>query len=52
MYGKVLSDRWLRTFELTMSPDIAVFLQQLLEAESKPVDMSPLCERLAADAAS
>jgi cytochrome P450 len=51
MYGQVLSDRWLRRFEPIMMTDISVFLQQLFKAGSDPVDMSPLCERLAADVA-
>ncbi len=51
MYGMVLSDRWLRTFEPVVAAEVGVFLRQLLKARSEPVDMSPLCEQLAADVA-
>ena len=48
IYGQVLSDRSLRAFEPVMRQEIQVFLQQLLKAsaESWPLNMSPLCERL------
>lgn len=51
IYGKILSERSLRTFEPTMSAEIHIFLRQLLRSGSKAVNMSPLCERLAADIA-
>lgn len=51
VYGQVLSDRSLRTFEPTMNEEIDVFLKQLLKYEGEVVNMSPACERLATDIA-
>ncbi|KAI4858580.1 cytochrome P450 [Hypoxylon rubiginosum] len=51
VYGQILSDRSLRTFEPTMRNEIDVFLRQLLKAHAEPVNMTPLCERLATDIA-
>ncbi|KAI1386114.1 cytochrome P450 [Hypoxylon trugodes] len=51
IYGQVLSDRSLRTFEPTMSKEIDAFLGQLLKMGGKPANMSLLCERLTADVA-
>ncbi|KAI0023770.1 cytochrome P450 [Xylariomycetidae sp. FL0641] len=51
VYAQVLSDRSLRRFEPTMIGEMNVFLRQLSKAGSAPVDLSPLCERLATDIA-
>ncbi|KAI9150765.1 Cytochrome P450 monooxygenase AKT7 [Paramyrothecium foliicola] len=52
IYGRLLSDRALRTFEATMHGEIDVFLRQIHKASvSGPVDMSPLCGRLTTDVA-
>ncbi|KAI0898714.1 cytochrome P450 [Annulohypoxylon nitens] len=52
VYGRVLSSHSLQRFEPTMRGEIDVFLQKLLEAaEAGPVNMTPLCERLASDIA-
>ncbi|THV53997.1 hypothetical protein BGAL_0037g00410 [Botrytis galanthina] len=51
IYGKVLSERSLRSFERTMSSEIDVFLKLLLDTKNEVVNMSPLCERLTTDVA-
>ncbi|KAI1114907.1 cytochrome P450 [Nemania sp. NC0429] len=52
VYGRVLSGQSLQRFEPTMRAEVDVFLQQLLQAaEAGPVNMTPLCERLASDIA-
>ncbi|TGO06954.1 hypothetical protein BTUL_0379g00040 [Botrytis tulipae] len=51
IYGKVLSERSLRSFEPTMSSEIDVFLKLLLDTKNEAVNMSPLCERLTTDVA-
>jgi cytochrome P450 len=51
IYGQVLSERSLRTFEPIMSGEIDVFLRQLLITKSECVNMSPMCERLTTDIA-
>ncbi|KAF7884387.1 uncharacterized protein EAF02_004723 [Botrytis sinoallii] len=51
IYGKVLSERSLRSFEPTMSSEIDVFLKLLLDTKNEVVNMSPLCERLTTDVA-
>lgn len=51
IYGKVLYERSLRSFEPTMSSQIEVFLKLLLDTKKGVVNMSPLCERLTTDVA-
>ncbi|KAF3024989.1 hypothetical protein E8E14_013965 [Neopestalotiopsis sp. 37M] len=51
IYGRLLSDRALRSFEPAMHGEIDIFLRQLHMAGNKPVDMSPLCGRLTTDVA-
>ncbi|KAI0014235.1 cytochrome P450 [Xylariaceae sp. FL0662B] len=59
VYSKILSERSLQAFEPTMIQEIHVFLGQLwkagadadADADVKPVNMSPLCERLTTDIA-
>ncbi|TVY75551.1 Cytochrome P450 monooxygenase apf7, partial [Lachnellula suecica] len=51
IYGQVLSERSLRTFEPIMIGEIDIFVRQLLITKSKSVNMSPLCERLTTDIA-
>ncbi|KAF5870082.1 putative cytochrome p450 family protein [Botrytis fragariae] len=51
IYGKVLSERSLRSFEPTMNREIDVFLKLLLDTKNEVVNMSPLCERLTTDVA-
>jgi cytochrome P450 len=51
LYGRILSDRSIRTFEPTMLKEIDAFLQQLSNSELKAINLSPLCERLTADVA-
>ncbi|KAK8045625.1 hypothetical protein PG993_005649 [Apiospora rasikravindrae] len=51
VYGRMLSERSLRIFEPTMIGEIETFLGQLAGAGGEPVNMTPLCERLAADVA-
>lgn len=51
IYGRLLSERSLQDFEPTMHVESNVFLRQLLAnaGTGKPVNMTPLCERLATD---
>lgn len=52
IYGRLLTERSLRTFEPTMQGEVDVFLRQLLNStKGGPVDMSPLCGRLTTDVA-
>ncbi|KAJ4393463.1 hypothetical protein N0V93_002675 [Gnomoniopsis smithogilvyi] len=51
LYGKILSEKSLRTFAPTMSAEVDIFLRQLLSCKYKAINMSPLCERLTADIA-
>lgn len=51
IYGRLLSDRALRSFEPTIHGEIDIFMRQLHAAGTKPVDMSPLCGRLTTDVA-
>lgn len=51
IYGRLLSDRALRSFESTMLGEIDIFLRQLHAAGTKAVDMSLLCGRLTTDVA-
>jgi cytochrome P450 len=52
VYGRVLSGQSLQRFEPKMRAEVDVFLQKLLQAaETGPVNMTPLCERLASDIA-
>ncbi|KAI4592503.1 hypothetical protein KJ359_011085 [Pestalotiopsis sp. 9143b] len=51
IYGRLLSDRALRSFEPTIHGEIDVFMRQLHAAGAEPVDMSPLCGRLTTDVA-
>ncbi|KAI9162800.1 Cytochrome P450 monooxygenase apf7 [Paramyrothecium foliicola] len=51
LMSEALSDGGIRLFEHSMRAQIDVFLQKILDAskESVPVDMSPICQRLAID---
>lgn len=52
VYGRVLSSHSLQRFEPKMRAEVDVFLQKLSQAaEAGPVNMTPLCERLASDIA-
>lgn len=51
IYSQILSDRSLRAFEPTMAKEVDVFLQNLLQHEHEPVNMAPVCQRVAADIA-
>lgn len=48
---KVISERSMRTFEPVMSSQIHIFLHEILKSAQKDetVDMTPRCQRLAAD---
>ncbi|ETS76240.1 hypothetical protein PFICI_11627 [Pestalotiopsis fici W106-1] len=52
VYGRVLSGQSLQRFEPAMRAEVDIFLRKVLEAaEAGPVNMTPLCERLASDIA-
>ncbi|KAK6223894.1 hypothetical protein LQW54_000038 [Pestalotiopsis sp. IQ-011] len=52
VYGRVLSGQSLHRFEPTMRAEVDIFLQKVRDAaEAGPVNMTPLCERLASDIA-
>ncbi|KAG8159543.1 hypothetical protein KVR01_010180 [Diaporthe batatas] len=52
VYGRVLSSQSLQRFEPKMRSEVDIFLQKLVQAaEAGPVNMTPLCERLASDIA-
>lgn len=48
---KVISERSMRTFEPVMSSQVDIFLREILKSAQKDeaVDMTPRCQRLAAD---
>lgn len=51
IYSQILSDRSLRAFEPTMASEINIFLRNLLQFEHTPMNMAPVCQRVAADIA-
>ncbi|PQE05317.1 cytochrome P450 protein [Rutstroemia sp. NJR-2017a BVV2] len=51
IYGQVLSERSLRSFEPTMSSEIDILLHLLLDTKTEAINMSLLCKRLTTDIA-
>lgn len=49
IYSQILSDRSVRTFEPVMAMEIMIFLRNLLEFQVEPLNMAPVCQRVAAD---
>lgn len=49
IYSQILSDRSLRTFEPIMAMEIKIFLKNLLAFQVEPLNMAPVCQKVAAD---